>query len=233
MTIPFTYRITCIPTKQHYYGVRYQEGCSPSDLWVTYFTSSKLVHSLIEEHGPEQFRTEIRRIFNNKDAACMWEYKVLCKLQAHNNPLWLNLGITKTKANRTGHALTLGKSNKGRSHINTGHQHTRPRYQASIKWMYHPITLEEKQAAPNWINYYKSKGFVFGRSPNMFTDKWKAVRSKQYTGNKNPGFGKPRPDLVERNKIKRTWLTNGTHTTKVTQDKVEPLMSQGYWIGRN
>ena len=41
MGIPYTYRITHLPSGKHYYGARYAKDCHPSDLWVIYFTSSK------------------------------------------------------------------------------------------------------------------------------------------------------------------------------------------------
>jgi len=89
--IPFTYRVTCIPTGQHYYGVRTAAGCHPDDFWVSYFTSSDKVKSLIEEHGKDSFQFEIRRKFpNNPKAAIDWEVKVLKRLKIPHNLNWLN-----------------------------------------------------------------------------------------------------------------------------------------------
>ena len=61
---PYTYRIKFTKTNEYYYGVRHSKNCDPSDLWVTYFTSSKTVKDLIKMHGKENFVTEIRKIFN-------------------------------------------------------------------------------------------------------------------------------------------------------------------------
>ena len=52
-TIPYTYLLTHVQTGKKYYGVRFAKGCNPSDLFITYFTSSKYVKSLIEEYGIE------------------------------------------------------------------------------------------------------------------------------------------------------------------------------------
>lgn len=56
---PFTYCITFILTGQRYYGSRYANNkttvAHPDQLWTTYFTSSKVIKSLIKEHGKESF----------------------------------------------------------------------------------------------------------------------------------------------------------------------------------
>ena len=87
-SIPFTYRVTHIPTGNWYYGVKYSTGCKPEDLWNTYFTSSFVVRYLIEQTGVDSFSAEIRKIFANKQDAINWELKVLRKVL--NSPKCLN-----------------------------------------------------------------------------------------------------------------------------------------------
>jgi hypothetical protein len=77
MTIPFTYLIKCIPTNQFYYGVKYSKNCQPSDLWTSYFTSSKYVRSLIGKYGKDAFEFQIRKTFKSQKKAKIWESKVL------------------------------------------------------------------------------------------------------------------------------------------------------------
>lgn len=231
MSTPYTYRIKCIPTGQSYYGVRYAKECCPSDLWESYFTSSSLIHKLIEYHGPDQFEFEIRKTFDNKDEACQWEHKVLQRLRILSNSMWLNMHTGKNKASDSQISSKNGKANKGRKHINTNHKQ-RGIYQSTIKWMHHPKTNREVQAAPAWIKYYQSQGFILGRREDLYSDKWRNDRSKQYSGENNPSYGLKRNDLIERNKQKRRWLTNGEVVTKVTEDKIPELIAQGYWIGR-
>lgn len=88
--IPYTYHLYHIPTKKHYYGVRYKKDCSPDDLWITYFSSSPIVHSLIEQYGKDSFITKVRKTFNTSDEAVLWESKFLRKIDAQNNDKWLN-----------------------------------------------------------------------------------------------------------------------------------------------
>jgi len=90
MTIPFTYTVRFKPTGQYYYGYRGRKGCDPSDLWTTYFTSSKIVAELIRIHGPDSFEPRVRKIFSTAIDAQKWERKVLQKLDARNNKSLLN-----------------------------------------------------------------------------------------------------------------------------------------------
>ncbi len=88
--LPFTYVLTFKPTGQRYYGVRYAKTAHPTQLWTTYFTSSKIIRSLVEEHGADAFEAKVRRTFSNRDSAILWESRVLRKLDASHNPLWFN-----------------------------------------------------------------------------------------------------------------------------------------------
>ena len=70
--LPFTYILHYLPTNQYYYGSRYAKGCHPSQLWTTYYTSSKKIKQLISEHGTDVFRAKITRTFNTKEEAIQW-----------------------------------------------------------------------------------------------------------------------------------------------------------------
>jgi hypothetical protein len=88
--IPFTYLLKFKPTGQYYYGSRYSKYCHPSQLWTTYYTSSKVIRQLIKEHGQDSFEFKITRIFENKESARIWEHRFLAKVKASKNPKWLN-----------------------------------------------------------------------------------------------------------------------------------------------
>jgi len=61
-TIPFSYHLYHHPTKKHYYGIKFAKGCNPADLWVTYFSTSKLVKQLIAEYGADSFTATVRKV---------------------------------------------------------------------------------------------------------------------------------------------------------------------------
>ena len=95
--IPYTYRIRWSKTNMNYYGVRYSKRCHPSDLFVTYFTSSKYVTEYIKDNGLPNI-IEIRQTFTNKNRvneAREWEYRVLTKLDVVSREDYLNRGNGK------------------------------------------------------------------------------------------------------------------------------------------
>jgi hypothetical protein len=74
-----------------YYGVRYARKCDPSQLMKTYFTSSKYVKKYIEENGLPDI-VQIRKTFGvDRQAAELWEFKVLHKLNASKRKDYLNM----------------------------------------------------------------------------------------------------------------------------------------------
>jgi hypothetical protein len=81
----------------NYYGVRYAADCHPSDLFVTYFTSSTYVADYIKEHGlPDVI--EIRRTFTGEDRrqrAILHEQRALKRLKVVGRPDYLNKHDTK------------------------------------------------------------------------------------------------------------------------------------------
>lgn len=88
--MPYTYHLYHIPTKKHYYGSRYAKGAIPSELGVSYFSSSKEVHALIEKYGKESFVYTVRQQFETPEEALLWETKLLNRIDAKNKPNWIN-----------------------------------------------------------------------------------------------------------------------------------------------
>lgn len=86
---PYTYLIGWSRLQKYYYGVRYASDSHPKDLWVSYFTSSKLVKSYYEKFGDPDI-IQIRKTFSNSNDARMWEHKVLKRLNVIKEDKWLN-----------------------------------------------------------------------------------------------------------------------------------------------
>ena len=97
MTIPYTYHLYHKPTGTHYYGARYRKGCSPDDLWNTYFSSSAVVKALINEYGKDSFVATVRKTFKTRDAAVAWEAKVHQRLNVQESSHWLNRHNSRAK----------------------------------------------------------------------------------------------------------------------------------------
>jgi hypothetical protein len=89
--VGYTYCIKFLVTGQVYYGSRCAKNCNPNEFWVTYFTSSKLVKSLIEQYGKESFAVEIRKTFtDDPKKAQEWERRVLRRIDAGRKSIFLN-----------------------------------------------------------------------------------------------------------------------------------------------
>lgn len=86
----YTYLIGWSQPKKFYYGVRFSAKAQVSDLWKTYFTSSKKVSKFREENGEPNI-IQIRKIFQTKQKALDWEAKVLRRMRVHQKDEWLNI----------------------------------------------------------------------------------------------------------------------------------------------
>ena len=88
--IPYCYLIGWPKHNMYYYGVRTARNCNPSDLFVSYFTSSKQVKRMIKKYGKPDI-IQIRKTFKNKEDALIWESKVLRRLNIARRKDFLNL----------------------------------------------------------------------------------------------------------------------------------------------
>ena len=84
---PYTYLIISKIDQSFYFGVRYAKNADPSDLWRTYFSSSKLVKKQIEEFGKNSFRAYINKTFDSVDDALKWEIEILKRTINHPKSL--------------------------------------------------------------------------------------------------------------------------------------------------
>lgn len=87
--LPYTYLIGWSSHHIYYYGCRYSKSSTPDDLWVSYFTSSKAVKQMRVLIGEPDI-IQIRRVFNTKEAAILWESGVLRRIKATHRSDFLN-----------------------------------------------------------------------------------------------------------------------------------------------
>ena len=87
--MPYTYLLGWSDLDRYYYGVRFAKDCNTTDLWVTYFTSSKYVKEFRRIHGEPDI-VQIRKEFDDIEMARLWEHKVLRRLRVVNNEKWIN-----------------------------------------------------------------------------------------------------------------------------------------------
>jgi hypothetical protein len=98
-TRPFTYLIGWSKLNKWYYGVKYAKGTQPNDLWNTYFTSSKYVKQLREDHG-EPDVIQIRKAFDDQEKARDWESTVLKRMKVRIDERFLNKTDNKTYSDK-------------------------------------------------------------------------------------------------------------------------------------
>lgn len=212
MRKPYTYLIKHIPSGKVYYGLRYANGCDPSDFWKSYFTSSKDVWNLIESTGKNSFAFEIRKTFNDPLEAIEWEKKVLRRINAMNRDDFINRSIpgssmfkhseeTKEKMRKpkpAGFSETL-KGNKRAS-----------------------VIKGVKKSKEHCENISKGKK---GKAP--------------FEGEDHPRYGKSKSkdeiDKMKSTKLsqKRKWINNGKETRFVCSDEIDFYLKEGYTLGRS
>lgn len=115
----YTYLIGWPEHRKYYYGVRYAKNADPSDLWVSYFTSSKHVKRFVEENGNTSV-IQVRKIFSEANEAIAWESKVLARMDVINDKKWLNKTNNKSIAPETAYPIWSKESRKKRSESQKG-----------------------------------------------------------------------------------------------------------------
>ena len=110
----YTYLIGWSKLNIWYYGARWSKKADPSDLWVTYFTSSKAVARFRKVHG-EPDVVQVRRVFPSMEAAARWETKVLRRIKAVERDIFLNLNVGCPKP-FTAHPRGIAAFRYGKSH---------------------------------------------------------------------------------------------------------------------
>jgi hypothetical protein len=102
MTNAFVYVIGWRQADRWYAGVRYKKNCDPSDLWVSYHTSSKHVAKFRVEHGEPDVVHVVRTFGNDTQSARAFEQRLLHRMQVLHSDRWLNQAVGGEFAGRRG-----------------------------------------------------------------------------------------------------------------------------------
>ena len=86
---PYTYLIGWTKYNKWYYGCQYGKKAHPSNLWKTYFTSSKEVRLFCEEYGDPDV-IEIRKTFDDALRTRLNEIKVIRRMGIVQDSRFLN-----------------------------------------------------------------------------------------------------------------------------------------------
>ena len=93
---PYTYLIGWSSLNKFYYGVQYGSKANPSNLWNSYFTSSKYVKEFRELYGEPDI-IQVRKTFETKEQAIQYEFKVIKRLNCVRSEQWLNRSLAGQK----------------------------------------------------------------------------------------------------------------------------------------
>lgn len=209
----YTYLIGWSKYKIYYYGRRTAKGCSPKELWVTYFTSSKYVKQFRQDVGNPDI-IQIRKTFGNNIKLCeKWEYNVIERLKAHHRIDFLNKHSYNKSSTGMAPAFDKDKNFIGMIECND------PRWKISIfginhwnnlqKWLRagqethhlnalkgeHVQQLRIKNGLHHWLNQDNQhiKDMVAAGTHHWLSKEHKnktGLRTKKDIKNKNHPFGK-------------------------------------------
>lgn len=237
--MPYTYLVSHRPTGLKYYGVRYATHSQPSDLWVSYFTSSKQVKELISIHGKDSFDYEVRRIFDTAEQAIIWENSVIRRMSLIQRPDWLNEGTGSShqarKRKTDEHRRKISEANKGKCSekkrkaiILSGEQRKGQKLSEETKakmsqshtqkiWIFNPTTnkktmikINEIENYPGWIA--NKRGY---RKPTKISNEAKIKMSDAKKG-----------------KVK--WISDpkSQHSKQVEIQMLPKYLEEGWILGR-
>lgn len=190
---PYTYLIGWSKLNYWYYGCQFSKNCNPSNLWKSYFTSSKIVKEFCKFHGEPDI-IQIRFIFKTKTQTLKCEEKILNKVVSLPN--WLNLKNFGTQTFDASKYIWIHKENKEKYILpeNLSKYESvnwqRGRSSISRKKMKIPHSPEHTQ---KMVTTRKTQGYGgYKLTPNI------------HLGASNPNYGKKHSSQT-RFKMKNAW----------------------------
>ena len=197
--IAYTYLIGWSKHNRWYYGSQYGKKAHPSNLWNTYFTSSKEVKKFRKEFG-EPDVVEVRKVFVDVESCRVWEYKVIKRMKIVEKESWFN----KSDGNKS-FFVVPGTTKRKESTKKKQSQKTKE-YWNSLEGLSKKKRLIEKNKAKSevkgkvWINDGNSNKLVW---PDKIPEGWK------------------------RGKLFYIWITNGIINKRVTPNEIPDGFRRG------
>ena len=180
---PYTYLIGWKHLNKWYYGVRFSKKAHPSELWVTYFTSSKHVKNFRKEHG-EPDVILIRKIFDCQEKARLWEHKVLKRCNVIHDDKWLNKSNNRSVSPE--YALIGAKNRKPYKPDDPRYEICRRNGRNAVKYLLQNSTKEARQKAK--IKEWKTKKENWNSYVDIFREGGLKAYATSCSRNKQKNF---------------------------------------------
>lgn len=132
--VRYVYYLKNKTTELKYIGARYSKNCNPSDFWVTYFTSSKLIHALIKIYGVDDFEFKILKTFTNEYDTLKFERHLLGFAIKKDD--YVNVHKNFLTDNKEDYFFNKEKTRKIQSFYG--------KMQAALKIGFHSVSLERR-----------------------------------------------------------------------------------------
>lgn len=208
---PYTYLIGWTQHNKWYYGVRFAKNCHPSDLWVSYFTSSKLVKSFVKQFGKPDI-IQIRKVFNSINNARNWEDAVIYRAKLVHNDNFLNKCCSKA------FSISVCSHGKGKTWEEIyGEEHAKQR---KLDW----IQYNKNRNLEPWDK--RAKGRIHGNTGNITWNKGIPRTEAEKEKMRGPR-AKRSKEAVEKSRISnlgKNWYFNEElQITKKFKDDEVPL----------
>lgn len=208
--IPYTYLIRWTEHNLWYYGVETKSVKSiahPSNLWTTYFTSSKNVSALRKRIG-EPDVISIRKTFKTSDEAIKWEQKLLKRMKVWENEKSVNQAIQSGQClNNTEINTKRVKTRKAKN--NQWHSaETKNKIREALTGRTLELTSEEREKRTNELTYR-----------NLY--------DKDFIQKRNAAHRLRMDDPLNKEKQRQT-ATDNLHNPKTLEKRINILKSQNY-----
>jgi len=189
--IPYTYLIGWSKLNKYYYGCEYGnivKVANPSNLWTSYFTSSKIVQKYRMKYGEPDI-IQIRKTFCCAKSTKTWEETVLRKMKVLTNDMFLNENISGLEFGLTSKRFSgrkhTKKSNEKNRQSQLGRKHSNETKRKISEGNKNKIISKEVKAKISKAN-----------SGRKMSEEFCKKRSEYTTGKNNPKYDPTLYDFV-------------------------------------
>lgn len=223
---PYVYCVTFKITGHRYIGVRFAKKCYVGDILEKYFTSSSIVHKLINLYGKDEFSAKVLKVFDSPVEAVNYERRLLLKINAAKNEKFLNESNAGTMHCNLDY---ITKMNKNKQYFTNG---------TKTIWLPEYVVLDSRFKLPE--GFYPGKHYRITEETKLKISNTNKANGVMPKNCKNKKTKEHIEKLVDSRKEKmvimktRKWVTNedGTGSKRVLPEELLHYLESGWTIGK-